>query len=95
MELFENLKWETLKEEGITKEDLSLIDLDIAFTPVIPIRNGTPTEAVETIGGKYLLPDFPLFKYAISKEELTVMRYRYLVSTRISNTRLAKLLKLM
>jgi len=95
MELFENLKWETLKEEGITKDHLSLVDLDIAFTPVIPIKNGTPTEAVETIGGQYLLPDFPLFKYAISKEELTVMRYRYLISTRISNTRLAKLLKVM
>ena len=80
MEVLEKIKWETLKEEGITKADLDLIDLDIAFSPVIPIRNGTPTEAIETIGGKYLLPNFPLFGYAISKEQLTVMRYRYLIS---------------
>ena len=80
MEVLEEIKWKILKEEGITKEDLALIDLDIAFSPVIPVRNGTPTEVIETIGGKYLLPNFPIFRNAISKEELTVMRYRYLTN---------------
>ncbi len=76
----EKIKWDLLKEEGITKEDLELVDLDIEFSPVIPVRNGSPTEVIETIGGKFLLPDFPLIQGAISREELTIMRYRYLIN---------------
>ncbi len=75
----EKIKWELLAEEGISKEDLELVDLKFGFTPVIPVRNGDPTEVIEARGG-YLLPDFPLFNGLITKEELTVMRYRYLIN---------------
>lgn len=76
----EKIKWNLLAEEGITKEDLTLVDLEIEFSPVIPVRNGSPCEVIQTIGGGYLIPNHPVFRGAISKEELIVMRYRYLIN---------------
>lgn len=76
----EQIKWQILEEEGITKEDLELVDLDINFTPVIPIRGGSPMEVIELVGGKYRVLDCPFVGLNLSKEELTVMRYRYLIS---------------
>ena len=69
------------EEEGITQEGLCMVDLDIAYSPVIPQKNGDPCEAIKTMGGKYLV-QHPLCSDAVSKEILTVMRYRYLTSYR-------------
>jgi hypothetical protein len=83
MEILDDLnsiKWSILAEEGITKEALELVDLDIAFSPVIPIRGGEPMEAIELEGGFYRVPDCPFIKLNLTKEELTIMRYRYLIN---------------
>ena len=76
-ESLENLYWKELAEEGITKDDIELIDLDIAFEPVTPIKGASPCEVIETIGGKYLV-NHPLSADAVTEEELKVMRFRYL-----------------
>lgn len=79
-DILNKINEELLKDEGISVNDLELVDLEIAFSPVIPVKGGRPTEVIETIGEKYILLDFPLISYAISKEELTVMRYRFLMN---------------
>ena len=79
-QLLENIKWNILKEEGITKEDVDLVILDIAFTPVIPCKGDDPFDVIETTGGKYLISNHPIFNQPISADELKVMRYRYLTS---------------
>ena len=72
--------WDRLKkEEGITKEDLEVIDLDIAYSPVVPIKGESPCNVTKTIGGKYLVRHF-LCPEAISEDALKVMRYRFLTS---------------
>jgi len=76
----EKIKWDLLKEEGITKEDLKLVDLDIEFSPVIPIKGNEPMEAIKLEGGKYRVPDCPMVGLNLSKEEITIMRYRYLIN---------------
>lgn len=78
--IIEKIKWDLLKEEGITKEGLELVDLDIEFSPVIPIKGGKPMEAIKLKGGKYRVPDCPFIGLNLSKEEITVMRYRYLIN---------------
>lgn len=77
-DILNKINEDLLKEEGFTKSDLELVDLNIAFSPVIPVKGGSPTIVIKTIGEKYLLPEFPLINHAISKEALTVMRYRFL-----------------
>lgn len=80
MELKE-IKWELLKEEGITKEDLELVDLDIEFSPVMPIKGSEPMEAIKLRGGKYQVPDCPIIgMISLSEEDLKIMRYRYLIN---------------
>jgi hypothetical protein len=69
-------------EEGISKEVLDMIDLDIAYSPVIPVRKGTQVcEVKKTYGGKYLIIDCPFFPNAVDKETIRVMRARFLLST--------------
>lgn len=80
MEQLEEIKWDMLSQEGITKEDLELVDLDIQFSPVIPCIGDNPCEVIETIGDDYLLVNHPMFQHAISADSLKVMRYRYLIS---------------
>lgn len=64
------------ESEGITKEDLELVDFDIAFTPVIQFKGGHPVEVTETVGGNYIIHgEFPM---TVNSEQLKVMRYRYL-----------------
>lgn len=82
--VLEKIKWKLLAEEGITKDDLDLVMLEIQFTPVIAIRGESIKDAVEvteTVGGKYLV-HHPLINGAVSEDELKVMRYRYLISRR-------------
>ena len=78
--VLEKINWDLLKEEGITKEDLELVDLEIEFSPVIPIKGSKPTEAIKLEGGKYRVPDCPMVGLNLSKEEITIMRYRYLIN---------------
>ena len=76
----EKIKWDLLAKEGITKEKLELVDLDIEFSPVIPIKNGEPMEAIKLEGGEYRVPDCLMVGLNLSKEEITIMRYRYLIN---------------
>ncbi len=79
-DVLQKIQWHLLAEEGITKEDLELVDLDIEFSPVIPIRGGSPMEAIKLEGGKYRVPDCPMVGLNLTKEEITIMRYRYLIN---------------
>ena len=79
---FDKIVWDLLKDEGITKDDLELVDLDIGFSPVIPIEGSDPCEVIsKTIGGLYII-DHPVFNYAVSELSLKIMRYRYLTNRR-------------
>lgn len=71
--------WKELeKEEGITKSDIDLVDLEIAFSPVTPFKGSRPMEVIELENGMYRIPDCPEAGINISAEALKVMRYRYL-----------------
>lgn len=61
-----------------------MIDLDIAFSPVIPVRGGDPCEAIKTVGGGYIV-NHPIIQGSVSPEELKVMRYRYLTTNEFNN----------
>lgn len=63
------------EEEGITKEDLEFVDLEINFSPVIPYKGDRPVEVIETIGGNYIVPGVP---HTVTPLLLKIMRYRYL-----------------
>lgn len=79
----EKIYWDNLKEEGITKEDLELVDLAIAYSPVIAMRGEKFEDAVEAIpcvGSKTYLIKHPIFTNAVDEETLKIMRYRYLVN---------------
>ncbi len=78
MNTLNSLYWDKLKEEGIEKDDIELVDLDIAFSPVTPMKGEDPCEATETVGGKYIV-HHPLYSsVAVTAEALKVMRFRYL-----------------
>lgn len=66
------------QEEGITKKDLELVDLSIAFSPVIQFNGDKPVEVTETIGGKYIVHG--QIPQTVDAEMLTVMRYRFLIN---------------
>lgn len=80
-DVIRKLAADSLAEEGITPEDLELVDLEIQFSPVIPIRSGKLQDAVEVIQcrdkTKYLV-QHPMFPNAVDAEGLKIMRYRYL-----------------
>ena len=76
---FDKITESLLLEEGITKEDLELVDLGIGYSPVIPIKGSKPMEVIKLEGGKYRVPECPMVGLNISTESLTVMRYRYLI----------------
>lgn len=66
------------EEEGITKEDLEMVDLNIRFSPVLISKDSRPVEVTKTIGGDYIVPGYPI--NPVPAEILKVMRYRYLTS---------------
>lgn len=76
-EILKTLIWEELKKEGIDKESVNLVMLDIAFTPVTPFEGCEPVEVIETQGGNYIVKD-PTGWRTVTPEVLKVMRYRYL-----------------
>jgi hypothetical protein len=78
-DILKKIYWEQLAEEGITKEDLKMVDLEIGCTPVIPFKGDDPVDAVETMGLGYQVIH-PLVSNPVTPEELKVMRYRYLIS---------------
>ena len=69
-----------LADEGITREDLELVDLDFGYSPVIPVKGMRPMEAIKLEGGNYRVPECPMVGLNISPEQLTVIRYRYLMN---------------
>lgn len=75
----EKLYWDELKKEGIEKEDVEFVDLDIAFSPVTPMQGAEACEVTETMGGKYIVHHPLYMDRAVSAEILKVMRYRYLM----------------
>jgi hypothetical protein len=78
--ILDDAKWEILKEEGITKEDLELVDLDIEFSPVIPYKGASPCEVTETMGEKYIVHGVINGSQTVGVEMLTIMRYRFLIN---------------
>ncbi len=77
---FDKIIDDLLLEEGITEQDLQLVDLNIEYSPVIPIKGSRPMEVIKLEGGQYRVPDCPAVGLNISPENLTVMRYRYLIN---------------
>jgi len=71
---------ELLLEEGITKEDLELVDLEIGYSPVVPFKGSRPMEVIKLEGGFYRIPECPFVGLNITPESLTIMRYRYLIN---------------
>lgn len=75
----------TLESEGITPWILECVDLDIEYSPVVPIPGDDhryAVEAIKTQGGRYMLnPPSPVHPqgYTFSADELKVMRARYLL----------------
>lgn len=77
VKIIEQAYWAELEKEGITKDHVDLVMLDIAFSPVIPMKGEDSCEVTETIGGKYIV-HHPMFTNPVSADQLKVMRFRYL-----------------
>lgn len=78
-----------LAKEGITPNLLEMIDLSIAYSPVIPIAGGGIDDAVQVRPWGFVSDDVtpekfevthPLVHYPISPDALKVMRARYLLA---------------
>lgn len=78
MQILESEAWKVLNEEGITKEDLELIDLGIAYEPVTPFKGADPCDVSPAEGGGYIVYHPLLEHRRVSEEELKIMRFRYL-----------------
>lgn len=72
--------WGPLKEEGIEKDDLELVDLTIEYSPVQMNKDSPPVEikAHETRGGDWIVEGYPF--NPVSETLLKVWRYRYLMN---------------
>jgi len=80
---------EQLAAEGITPQVLSAVDLSVEYSPVINFPGGGLADAVDVRPwGFYpadVLPDRfevrdPAFTRSVGREELTIMRARYLLA---------------
>ena len=69
-----------LEEEGITKEVIEMVDLEIGFSPVIPIKGSRPMEVIKLEGGRFRVPECPMAGLNITSEELKIMRARFLIN---------------
>jgi hypothetical protein len=78
-----------LAKEGITPKLLEMIDLSIAYSPVIPFRGGGIDDAIEVrpwgfVSDKDLPEKFevshPLVQNPVGPDALKVMRARYLLA---------------
>ena len=75
----------TLESEGITDFILECVDLDIEYSPVVPIPGDDhrhAVEAIKTMGGRYMLnPPSPMHPqgYTFGDDEMKIMRARYLL----------------
>ena len=71
-----------LASEGITPELLNMVDLDIAYSPVIPYKGAEPCKVSKRVGGKYLVEDEIMISNntaMVTKDSLKIMRLRYLL----------------
>lgn len=80
--IIEKILWEQLGEEGITKDIVEQVMLDIAYSPVIPIRGGSPIEIRKSPNGQYYMPSeqCPSLYKKVNENEVRIMRCRYLLS---------------
>jgi len=79
--LIEGAYWEELSKEGITKDCLKMVVIDIAYSPVIAVKNEDPVNVVKQENGKYRIDGDSIFNGRIIDENsLKVMRYRYLIN---------------
>jgi len=73
-----------LAEEGITQKIIDYVDLDVACSPVICYRGETLREAVTVSASvdpnRYLLRHPMIPKGFVAKDELRIMRARYLLA---------------
>ena len=78
-----------LAREGITPELLTLVDLEVEYSPVIPFVGGSVDSAVEVRPWGFVpagaLPErfevkHPLVQNPVDRESLKVMRARYLLA---------------
>lgn len=76
-EIIEKIYWNELEKEGITKDCLDIVMLDIEFSPVTPFENASPCEVIETRDNKYIVFT-ELGPKTVTPDVLKVMRYRYL-----------------
>ena len=75
---------DALAEEGLTKEIINYVDLDVAFSPVICFRGETLNDAItvseSTDSNRYLLRHPLIPEGFVSKDRLQVMRARFLLA---------------
>ena len=78
-----------LAQEGITPELLAMIDLSVAYSPVIPFRGGRLEDAVPVRAWGFVPDDVLPRKFEVlgggvhnpvSQDSLKVMRARYLLA---------------
>ena len=79
-EVLNSLYWQELEKEGITRDDLDLVMLEIEYSPVIPMKGSKPMEAIKLENGMYRVPDCPIVGLNIPEDQFKVMRYRYLIN---------------
>ena len=89
LNLLKQLVDDKLAKEGITPELLEMVDLSIAYSPVIPFAGGGIDDAVAVrpwgfvpsgqLPEKFEVPH-PLVRNPVSRDALKVMRARYLLA---------------
>lgn len=77
-DLTEKEFWGPLREEGIEKEDLEFVMLDVEYSPVQMSKDSEPVKIVahQTRGGGWIVEGYPF--NPVSETLLKVWRYRYL-----------------
>jgi hypothetical protein len=71
------------KEEGLTKDLIDAVDLNIAYSPVIALNGEKLHDAVKAtrlINKMYRIEHPLFFGKNISKDELKIMRARYILA---------------
>jgi hypothetical protein len=89
LDALDRLVSEQLAEEGITPDLLEMVDLSVAYSPVIPFVGGRFADAVKVrpwgfVADRVLPEKFevmhPLVRNPVGRESLKVMRARYLLA---------------
>ena len=89
VDLLKRLVDDELAKEGITPKLLEMVDLSIAYSPVIPFAGGGIDDAIDVRPWGFIpegeLPEkfevrHPLVRNPVSRDALKVMRARYLLA---------------